>query len=77
MIELDTFKVIAMLKEAFNKFYDDENKLMIILRSTFSTLVEHAMMIEMPNGTTCRLIFEFFELVFNCPLYKIESSSIR
>lgn len=66
-----------MLKESFNKFYDDENKLIIILKTTFATLVDHGMMIEMTNGTTCRLIFEFFELVFNCPLYRVESSSIR
>lgn len=66
-----------MLKEAFSKFFEEEEKLRLIIRSTFSTLVDHAMMIEMPNGPTCRLIFEFFELIFSCPLYDNPSSGIR
>lgn len=66
-----------MLKEAFSKFIDDERKLELIIKSTFPTLVDHAMMIEMPNGPTCRLIFEFFEMIFRCSLYQSPSSVIR
>lgn len=66
-----------MLKEAVSKFFDDDRKLELIIRSTFATLVDHAMMIEMPNGPTCRLIFELFELIFSCPLYNSSASVIR
>lgn len=66
-----------MLKEAFNKFFDDERKLEMIIRTSFATLVDHAMMIEMPNGPTSRQIFEFFELIFNCPLYNKPKSVLR
>ncbi|XP_037046760.1 protein MMS22-like [Bradysia coprophila] len=69
--------VIAMLKEAFIKFSDDGRKLELIVRSTFATLVDHAMMIEMPNGPTSRQIFELFELIFSCPSYNTPTSVIR
>lgn len=66
-----------MLKETISKFYNDEPKLKLIIQCTFATLVDHAMMIEMPNGPTSRLIFELYELIFTCPLYTSPLSAIR
>lgn len=75
--EGDTLQVISMLKEASIKFIDDERRLELVVRSTFATLVDHAMMIEMPSGPTGRSIFELFELIFRCPLYNRPGSGIR
>lgn len=66
-----------MLKEAFTRHSDDERKLELIVRSTFNTLVDHAMMLEMANGPTGRLIFEFFEVIFNCHWYRLPTSGLR
>ncbi|KAJ6642992.1 Protein MMS22-like [Pseudolycoriella hygida] len=69
--------VIQMLMEAIKNFYDEASKLELMIKTTFPTLVDHAMMIETTNGPTCRLIFELFELIFNCPLYSCRVSVLR
>lgn len=51
------FQVITVLMKAFNKIYDDEKKSELLIKPTFAILVDHAMMIEIPNRPTSRLIF--------------------